>query len=214
MKNTSKNTGTLRYRFVTGFLLLVIVLGLLWAQVEIAQAGRLAQIPTVSIPTVTSSPMGASITVTREQDQINVRGGPSTDYPIVGVLIAGQQVPALGRSLGGQWIQVVYPGGPDGVAWVYAPLVEVSGALPVIEPPPTPTPRTTPTIDPTLAAQFIIEIQPTRLPTFTAPPPLALPTFVDQSSGGVVQRIPMGFLIVGLGVIGLFGMLISFLSNR
>ncbi len=214
MKNTSKNTGALRYRFVTGFLLLVIVLGLLWAQVEIAQAGRLAQIPTVSIPTVTSSPMGASITVTREQDQINVRGGPSTDYPIVGVLIAGQQVPALGRSLGGQWIQVVYPGGPDGVAWVYAPLVEVSGALPVIEPPPTPTPRTTPTIDPTLAAQFIIEIQPTRLPTFTAPPPLALPTFADQSASGVVQRIPMGFLIVGLGVIGLFGMLISFLSNR
>lgn len=181
---------------------------------EIAQAERLAQIPTVSIPTVTSSPIGASITVTREQDQINVRGGPSTDYPIVGVLIAGQQVPALGRSLGGQWIQVVYPGGPDGIAWVYAPLVEATGVLPIIEPPPTPTPRTTPTIDPTLAAQFIIEIQPTRLPTFTAPPPLALPTFADQSVGGVTQRIPMGLLIVGLGVVGLFGMLISYLSNR
>ena len=68
------------------------------------QAKKLAQIPTGSVPTVTSSPSGAIITVTREQDQINVRGGPGTHYPIVGVLIAGAQVPALGRSEGGQWI--------------------------------------------------------------------------------------------------------------
>jgi Bacterial SH3 domain len=214
MKNNSSGNRASQYRLGAGLLLLLVFGGLLWAQVEIVQAGRLLQIPTVSIPTVTSSPMGASITVTREQDQINVRGGPSTDYPIVGVLIAGQQVPALGRSLGGQWIQVVYPGAPDGVAWVYSPLVEVAGTLPIIEPPPTPTPRTTPTIDPTLAAQFIIEIQPTRLPTFTAPPPLVLPTIADPSVGGVTQRLPMGLLIVGLGVVGMFGMLISFLSNR
>jgi drug/metabolite transporter (DMT)-like permease len=203
-------------RFKTGFclLLLVIIFGLFLMQVHVVQADRLGQIPTVSIPTVTSSPMGASVTVTRDQDQINVRSGPSTDYPIVGVLIAGQQVPALGRSLGGQWIQVVYPGGPDGVAWVYSPLVEASGTMPIIEPPPTPTPRTTPTIDPTLAAQFIVEVQPTRLPTFTAPPPLALPTFADPTGVGVTRRIPMGLLIVGLGVIGLFGTLISFLRSR
>ena len=113
MKNTGKNTGALRYRLVTGFLLFVIVLGLLWAQVEIAQAGRLAQIPTVSIPTVTSSPMGASVTVTREQDQINVRGGPSTDYPIVGVLIGGIDFTSLSITVGeavityGNFIQAI-----------------------------------------------------------------------------------------------------------
>src|SRR3990172_7942280 len=109
----------IRLRFSFGSLFLLIVCVIVWMQVRVAQAEWLGQIPTVSIPTVTSSPMGASITVTRDQDQINVRGGPSTDYPIVGVLIAGQQVPALGRSVGGQWIQVVYPGGPEGVAWVY-----------------------------------------------------------------------------------------------
>ena len=206
--------GMFRLRKGAGVLLFLITGGFLWAHMQIAQAERLEQIPTVSIPTVTSSPMGASVTVTREQDQINVRSGPSTDYPIVGVLIAGQQVPALGRSVGGQWIQVVYPGGPDGVAWVYAPLVIPAGELPIIEPPPSPTPRTTPTIDPTLAAQFIVEVPPTRLPTFTAPPPLALPTFSDPSAVGVTRRIPMGLLIVGLSVIGLFGMLITFLRSR
>ena len=166
------HAGQTNSRLISGAgLVLLLTLGfLLWAQVQHAQARRQEQIPTVSIPTVTSSPMAASVIVTRDQDQINVRSGPSTDYPIVGVLIAGQQVPALGRSVGGQWIQVLYPGGPDGVAWVYAPLVVASGVLPIIEPPPTPTPRTTPTVDPTLAAQFIIEVQPTRLPTFTAPP--------------------------------------------
>jgi hypothetical protein len=195
-------------------LFLAVVASLLWMQVQIVQAERLAQIPTVSIPTVTSSPINAFVTITRDQDQINVRSGPSTDYPVVGVLIAGQQVPALGRSVGGQWIQVVYPGGPEGVAWVYAPLVVPTGNLPIVEPPPTPTPRTTPTIDPTLAAQFIVEVPPTRLPTFTAPPPLALPTFSDTNTQGVTTRIPMGLLIVGLGVIGLFGTLISFLRSR
>lgn len=177
-------------------------------------AGHPLQIPTVSIPTVTSSPSGATITVTREEDQINVRGGPGVDYPIVGILIAGQQVPALGRSVGGQWIQVVYPGGPDGVAWVYSPLVELAGSIPIVEPPPTPTPRTTPTVDPTLAAQFIVEIPPTRLPTFTPPPPLVIPTFASEVASIDAGRLPMGLIISGLSVIGLFGLLISLLRGR
>lgn len=190
-------------------LFLTVLLG-----ISRASARPAGQIPTVSIPTVTSSPSGATITVTREEDQINVRAGPGVEYPIVGILIAGQQVPALGRSVGGQWIQVVYPGGPDGIAWVYSPLVELVGSIPIVEPPPTPTPRTTPTVDPTLAAQFIVEIPPTRLPTFTPPPPLAIPTFASDVNVVVPGRLPMGLVIAGLSVIGLFGLLISFLRGR
>jgi len=172
------------------------------------------QIPTVSIPTVTGTPSGAIAIVTMEQDQINVRSGPSTDYPTVGVLIAGQQVPALGRSVGGDWVQIAYPGVPGGVAWVYSPLVELVGSVSVVEPPPTPTPRTTPTVDPTLAAQFIIEIPPTRLPTFTPPGPLVLPATPSSGLSGSATRVPMGLVIVGMGVIGLFGLLITFLRGR
>jgi uncharacterized protein YraI len=201
-----------RILFLVGFgfcLLAVLII-----QAFSVKADILAQIPTVSMPTVTGTPPGAVAIVTMEQDQINVRSGPNTDYPIVGVLIAGQQIPALGRSLGGDWVQIAYPGVSGGVAWVYAPLVTLEGSVSVVEPPPTPTPRTTPTIDPTLAAQFIIEIPATRLPTFTPPGPLVIPSFPDVSGSTVPGQIPMGLVIVGMGVIGLFGLLISLLRGR
>jgi hypothetical protein len=211
--STSWVRGTLK------FLIGVFLFAGLWAVtggLEPAVAKRSGQIPTVSIPTVTSSPTGATVTVTRDYDQINVRGGPGGDgvYPIVGVLIAGQQVPALGRSPGGDWIQIAYPGAPGGVAWVYTPLVELTGTVQIVAPPPTPTPRTTPTIDPTLAAQFIVEIPATHLPTFTPPPPISLPTFPPEPSLSGTGRVPMGLVIIGLSVIGLFGMAISLLRGR
>lgn len=172
------------------------------------------QIPTVAIPTVTSTVSNAIAIVTLDQDQINVRSGPSTDYPIIGVLIAGQRVPALGRSVGGNWVQIAYPGVEGGIAWVYSPLVKLEGSPPLVEPPPTPTPKTTPTIDPTLAAQFIIEIPATRLPTFTPPPELVIPTFPAEQQSTGTGKIPMGLIIIGLGVIGLFGTVISYLTGR
>lgn len=182
-----------------------------------ALASEQGQIPTVSIPTVTGTPLGAFITVknTGNQDQINVRSGPGTiGYDIIGVLVISQTAPALGRTPGGDWIQIVYPGVPGGVAWVYAPLVDLSGTVPIVEAPPTPTPRVTPTIDPTLAAQFLIDIQPTRLPTYTPPPPVNIPTFEASNTLRGNSRLPMGFVIIGLTVVGLFGMLISVLRGR
>jgi len=182
-----------------------------------AQAGEHGQIPTVAIATVTGTPQGAIITVKNSgnQDQINVRSGPGTiGYDIVGVLVVSQTAPALGRTPGGDWVQIVYPGVPGGVAWVYAPLVELAGTVPIVEAPPTPTPRVTPTIDPTLAAQFLIDIQPTRLPTYTPPPPISIPTFEAVNSLSSNSRLPMGFVIIGLTVLGLFGMLISALRGR
>jgi uncharacterized protein YraI len=198
---------------VTGFVTLALFFGLI--RVPAVQAGLPLQQPTGSIPTVTSSPSGPIAVVTFEYDQINIRSGPDNAiYPIVGVLVAGQKVEALGRTPGGSWIQIAYPGVPGGTAWVYAYLVELRGNVPIVEPPPTPTPQVTPTIDPTLAAQFIIDIAPTRLPTYTPPPPIIIPTYtvspVSQSPVGV----PMGFVIIGMGVVGVFGMLISLLRGR
>lgn len=172
------------------------------------------QQPTVSIPTVTSSPSGPVAVVNADQDQINVRSGPGTEYPIVGVLVAGQRVPALGKSPGGSWVLIAYPGVTGGVAWVYSFNITVRGELPIVEPPPTPTPEVTPTIDPTLAAQFVIELQPTRLPTYTPAVPVMVPTFAAPPTVRSRVGVPMGFLIIGLGVVGLFGLLISFLRGR
>lgn len=179
-------------------------------------AGDPAQIPTGSIPTVTGTPIRAIITVLdNEQGYINVRAGPSTvAYEIVGILVSGQQAPALGRSPGGDWIQVAYPGVPGGVAWVYSDLVLVKGSLPVVEPPPTPTRQITATIDPTLAAQFLVEVSPTRLPTFTEPASYVTPTLPADAPIASSGRVPMGLIIIGLAIIGIVGMLISFLSGR
>ena len=149
-------------------------------------------------------------------EQVNVRLGPSIKYEKVGVLIAGQRAPALGRSPGGDWIQIFYPGVPGNVAWVYAPFVTLEPGqrlLPIIEPPPTPTPRVTATIDPTLAAQSSLAgAPPTRLPTFTPAGAVVQPTLAppgDGSAGG----FPPILAILGLLVVGLSGMVISVLRG-
>lgn len=184
--------------------------------IQPAQAEEHAQIPTVAIPTVTGTPVGA-IAIVRDNEQgfVNVRSGPSgVYYEIVGMLVEGSQVPALGRSPGGEWIKIVYPGVPGGVAWIWVDLVDVRGNLPIVEVPPTPTPRTTATIDPTLAAQFLVEQLPTRLPTFTVPGPLLRPTFTQVPALGAPGRLPMGLVLIVMVVLGLFGSLISFLRRR
>jgi hypothetical protein len=200
---------------------ILLVIGFLWVllfpslrHLVVVQVS--AQIPTVSIPTVTGSPIGPVVSVRRDadQDSINVRSGPSAKYDIIGLLIVGQTAPAKGRTPGGDWIQINYPGVPDSSGWVYSPLVDVSGSIPIVEPPPTPTPKTTPTVDPTLAAQFILEIPPTRLPTYTAPPQLVIPTFAAEEIVTTSGGIPMGVVIIGMAVLGIFGILISFLRGN
>lgn len=183
-----------------GTLLLILLL----VQLTPVEASAFPQLPTVSIPTVTSTAIGAAVTVKLDQEQINVRSGPGTLYPKVGVLLAGQVIPAKGKSPGGDWILVDYPGVEGGMAWLYAPLVDLvpGSVLEVIEPPPTPTPLLTATINPTLAAQFIVTSVPTRLPTFTAPPPLQIPTFQAVESAGSESGVPPGLIIISLVTIG------------
>jgi hypothetical protein len=164
-------------------------------------------------PSVT--PQGPTILV---PEQVNVRLCPDVTCDLVGVLIAGQTAPALGRTAAGLWIQIAYPGVQGNVAWVYAPFVVLqpsqAGGLPIIEPPPTPTPRVTATIDPTLAAQFNLnQVTPTRLPTFTPAPPVVEPTF-PPSSGARGGGFPPILLILALVVVGIFGLVISVLRGR
>ena len=175
-----------------------------------------AQQPTGSVPTVTGTISGPVVTVYADLAQVDVYAGPSTYlYPAVGILLAGQSVPALGRARDDDWIQVFYPGIPGSRAWVYAPYVRISpgAGLRRIDAPPTPTPFSTPTIDPTLAAAFIPPETPTRLPTFTPPAEIIVPTFVDENANQS-NRIPIGLLVFSLGFVGGLGVLISYLRGR
>jgi len=157
----------------------------------------------------------AFITVTNPE-QINVRNGPSTVlYDIIGYMQPGETARALGVSPGRDWVQIEYPAGPGGVAWVYTSLISLSsGNLQIVEPPPTVTPRTTPTIDPTLAAAYIFEPTVTRMPTFTPPPPLEVPEFTALPTGNVRNSVPMGAFVIGSGILGVLGYLISLLRRR
>jgi uncharacterized protein YraI len=189
-------------------------LALFLAETSLVQASDSYQQPTVAIATVTGTPTGPiAIVYSDPEDQINVRSGPGVNYPKVGVLINRQEVPALAKTEGDLWIKIVYPGVPEGVAWVYAPYVRVTGELPIVPKPPTPTPETTPTIDPTLASQFISEIPPTRKPTFTPPPPLIIPTYASSLITSGTGGLPSGFIILGLVSIGVFGLVVSFLRR-
>ena len=128
--------------------------------------------------------------------------------------MAGQQVPALGKTEDGEWILIRYLGVPSKQAWVYSPYVSVSSSdLPVIEPPPLPTPRTTPTIDPTLAAAYPAEGTSARLPTFTPPPTISIPTFVEESNFAI-GRFPIGMIVFGLILLGIFGAVIALTRGR
>jgi hypothetical protein len=176
-----------------------------------------AQQPTGSIPTVTGTPHGptATIRVGLTGDRVNVRSGPSTLYdPPIGILLVGASVPVKGKSPAGDWLLIEYPGVPGGTGWVWALYMDVTpGEIPVVELPPAPIARTTITIDPTMASQFITTPLATRLPTYTPPPPLVIPTFVTITSQSFVG-IPIGLIIIGLLGLGVVIGLFSYFQTR
>jgi hypothetical protein len=197
--------------------LLLMFLGMVLTFQSSLQPHVYAQQPTGSVPTVTGTPQGVIVALYLDRPQEDVYSGPSSYlYPRIGVLLAGQEMPAYGISEDESWVQIYYPGVPDSVAWVYAAYVKIvkTGQLPKLDTPPTPTAASTPIVDinPTLVAAFITPVIPTRLPTFTPPAPLIVATFVDEASA--VNRVPLGLLIFGLGFVGALGVLISFLRGR
>ncbi len=206
--------------FRKSFFVTILALGILALAMTIpSRMVVVAQQPTGSIPTVTGTPSGPMVSVDPSIEQIDVYAGPSSyNYPAIGVLLTGIKVPALGRSrTDDRWIMIRYEGVPGSVGWVYGLYVSLTGTagtlnLPLIDPPPTPTPATTPQINPTLAAAYVPSSVATRLATFTAPAPLVIPTFVDQTERP--GRIPIGLLIFIFAAIGVLGTIISFLRGR
>jgi hypothetical protein len=160
---------------------------------------------------------GAYVTVNGDQAQVNVRSGPNSyQYGKIGLLLTYESAPALGRSPGGDWIQVSCPGAPGGAGWVYAANVKLTapGDLPVVDIPITVTPAFTATVDPALAAEFP-PVQPTvtRLPTFTPAAPQTLPVFANTPALPLSGNL-QGALITVVAVFGLAVLLLSFFFKR
>lgn len=198
------------------FVFASIGLGLQMIRPAEVKAGLLAQQPTGTIPTVTGTPEGPMLTLNLDQVIARVRSGPGQEYPEIGILVQGQKLPALGISRDKDWVKFVYLGAPEGVAWVssYRVTVNKPQLLHEVDVPPTPTQRVTPTLDPTIAAQYLVEAPPTLLPTYTPPPPIAVPTIGAEGGRSPVGSLPIGFIIIGLAVVGFFGTMISILRGR
>lgn len=175
-----------------------------------------AQQPTGSVPTVTGTPKGpmASIRYGFTEPFVNVRSGPSTLYDAIGIIYMGDQVAVKGKSIGGDWLFIQYFGVEGSSGWVWALYMDVTpGEIPLVEMPPSPQPKVTFTIDPTMASQFLTTPLATRLPTYTRPAPLVIPTFETLDT----QRfagIPVGLIIIILMGLGILIALFSYFQSR
>jgi len=138
------------------------------------EALRQLQPPATATPEMAAAPTPF---VQVQEDLLNVRLGPGTDFPIVGQLSAGSQLALVGRDVSGDWLVVCCIDGKPG--WVAARLVSTEAdllALPVGLPPtrapvaPTATAAQTPdvtrpaTATPTPAATATPAPQPADTP--------------------------------------------------
>ncbi|MBN1219719.1 MAG: FHA domain-containing protein [Anaerolineae bacterium] len=119
--------------------------------------------PTPGTPTPTVPNMPALVTKT----DLNVRGGPGTQYDLLGLLPTGTTAEIISRDDTRQWWQIRFPPAPNDVGWVsadpaFSTVFNVEN-VPVVAAPPTPTGTSTTT--PTT----------TNTPTFT-PTPTSTPT--------------------------------------
>jgi hypothetical protein len=118
--------------------------------------------PATPRPTTTPSPV---VNVSASSGAVNLRGGPGTNYQIVGALDQNETLQAYGRNTTGDWVTT-----EDGREWVATWVVEIEGdvsALPVVAAPPVPTAAwVPPTWTPALAQP---QVQPTAAPVDNCP---------------------------------------------
>jgi TolB protein len=89
-----------------------------------------------------SVPVGVPLGGTVTAYGLNVRTGPGTAYPVIGVLTQGNVVEVVGKNATGTWLQIAYN---EREAWIAAAYVDLTDSLATVPevstpPPPPPTP--------------------------------------------------------------------------
>ncbi|MCB9459467.1 MAG: serine hydrolase [Anaerolineaceae bacterium] len=110
--------------------------------VSVQQQPTSTPIATILAPTTEAGSSAQSVTMTPSatatsqpsfnvagivQGEINVRYGPGTQYPRVGVAQAGERYEITGYHTQFPWVQIRYPESPTGFAWVAIDLLEIQG---------------------------------------------------------------------------------------
>ena len=130
-----------------------------WVSAEVVEfVGEASEVPVVEAPTLqpTDEPVENVGAVEIPTGGVNVRAGPGLDYDLLGRLAEGATVVVVGKNETGDWWQIEYETGEDGLAWIANAVVDFVGdsdQIPVAAPPleegaPTPTPSPTPTPTP------------------------------------------------------------------
>jgi heat shock protein HslJ/uncharacterized protein YraI len=90
---------------------------------------------------------------------VNVRTGPGSVYPVIGVAEFGTEGAIIGRSPDGLWWVTPVRNAPDGQGWVAVDFVQAFNTenVPVIEAPATPTPIPTLTPVPAATSQPVMQ---------------------------------------------------------
>ncbi len=134
--------------------------------------------PTPEPPSPTPEPV-ARLTASQN---VNIRRGPGTNYPVIGSLSAGQSYDITGKNAAGTWWQLTLNGQPG---WVIANLVSASGdagtvqvAQNIPQPPAVPTARPQP------------RPQPTSPPAAPQPQPAPQPQYPFQLVKGAERCEP------------------------
>jgi PKD repeat protein len=106
-------------------------------------------------PTATPTDEGDSVVTPQPGEpmviataNVNIRGGPGTVYPVLGLLRAGQTAEVTGISSDAAWWQIRFLAATDGHGWVSARYVTAQNTdnVPMVQAPPLPAPPTpTPT---------------------------------------------------------------------
>lgn len=120
-------------------------------------------------PTATETPAAAPKLVA--SNPVNVRGGPGTEYGIVGAANPGDQFDIIGKNAAGDWWQICCVNGQQG--WIFGQLatVENTEGVQVAQNIPAPPPTTAP--------------QPTAVPAPTEAPAAAPPPAAADACAGI-----------------------------
>lgn len=116
--------------------------------------------PTEVVPATPTATLGPQVPTATADTDLNIRGGPSTNYAVLGLLRAGQSAEITGISPNGGWWQIKFSGSIDGRGWISARYASAqnTGNVPVVQPPPPPvTPTPTPTATPPVITEWRAE---------------------------------------------------------
>jgi uncharacterized protein YraI len=124
----------------------VVGAGYGWVEAQYTQALNVESVQTIATPqtpvTIEPASTPEGVPAAMAVEYVNVRTGPGTNYPVLGVASPGAAAEVSGKSADGFWWQVVIPAdyAVGGFGWVSTDYVITTNteSVPVVEAPPAP----------------------------------------------------------------------------